>query len=88
MTQCDNTFTLDELNELSSELGDTILTRLQEHQNYWDFVKIQKRITRILQRNGLATSEVFLNRGDYEGLTVEQAFTHIARAYQFADQLG
>lgn len=83
-----NKFSLDDLNELSEGLGDHILALLDGHRDLWSCQRAEQKINQLLTANKLAPSDVLVNKGLAEGLTIETAFKNAGLSYQLLDRLG
>ena len=87
-TQSPNTFTLADLNQLSSGLGDKIQRLMESHTTFYRYCEVRDEVTGLLKQLCLETKDVYVERGLASRLTVDEAFGNFARNYQFRDQWG
>jgi len=83
-----NKFSLDDLNELTEGLGDRILTLLDGHRDWWSCQRAEKEVNQLLTANELTPSDVLVNKGLAEGLTIKTAFENARFIYEFQGRLG
>ena len=83
-----NKFTLQDLNELNSGLGERIFGILERTQGYSSMLSAQSEVEKLLQKENLSPQDIFVERGLVEGLTISEAYSNAAKNYPFMDQLG
>jgi hypothetical protein len=89
-TQDQNRFTPDQLNELSTSLGDQVTSLIESYYRnsatYYDFQKASKRIEELLSDHDLTPEDVLIDKGPAATLPLSVDFKRTAFGFQFADQ--
>lgn len=67
-------YTLDDLNELSGGLGDSICFLLDRVCTYYNFLDVKKSIKEMLLENNIGADEVLMTKGLASGMTISEAF--------------
>ena len=88
MSENNATFSLDDLNELESGLGDNICRLLDDGAlNYHSFLSAKKQIEEIFTGLKLNADNVFVNHGMAKGMTIQVAFERALGAFSFQARL-
>ena len=82
-----DTYSLDDLNELSEGLGDSISSLLEGAKSWYPFLDAREKIEKLLSAQGIRTDEIFLNKEPAKGQVLNQALENIGHNLELAGRL-